>query len=75
MKGVQIVDLRTLDLKEALFDETIFVLHDHRQAQIGYEDVGGELRCSCRPIKGMTAKALREMLENIDDYKAIKLEL
>lgn len=75
MKGIKVIDLENLDLKEALFDETIFILHEHRQAQSGYEDVGGELRCTCRPLKGMSSLTLRKMLSNITEYKAIKIEL
>lgn len=75
MKDVKVIDLETLDIKKAIFDETIFILHEHRQAQNGYAESGGELRCMCRPLKTITSKTLREMLSNIHEYKAIKIEL
>ena len=71
MRGIEIIDLKSLNFKEALFDETIFILKDHRQAQNGYPK--GELRCSCRPLYMMTSKTLREVLDNIDECVAIKI--
>ena len=71
MRGIEIIDAKTLNLKEALSDETIFILKDHRQAQNGHPN--GELRCSCRPVCTMTAKALRDFFDNIDDCVAIRI--
>lgn len=72
MKGIEVINIKELNITEALFDETIFILRDHRQAQNGYPN--GELRCSCRPIATMTAKALRDLIDNLDECVAIKIK-
>ena len=74
MKGITILDLRTMNLMEALQDETIFILKDRRQKRAHYPDEM-ELRCSCVQLRTMSSQDLRDMVDNIDEYQAIKLEL
>ncbi len=57
---------------EALTDETVFILRDRRQKKNNSNET--ELRCECRPLCYMTGKMIREILENIDNVKAIKNE-
>ena len=74
MKDIKILDLNTLDLKTALLDETIFVLHERRQRRVNHPDEE-ELRCSCVSLKTMPSEMMRDMCKNIDEYKVIKIEL
>lgn len=74
MKGITILDLRTMNLMEALQDETIFILKDRRQRRAHHPDET-ELRCSCVQLRTMNSQDLRDMVDNISEYQAIKLEL
>lgn len=74
MKGIEILDLNKLDLKTALLDETIFVLHERRQRRVNHPDEE-ELRCSCVALRTMPSEMMRDMCKNLDEYKVIKLIL
>ena len=74
MKGITILDLNAMNLREALKDETIFILKDRRQKRAHHPDET-ELRCSCVQLRTMSSQDLRDMVDNIDEYQAIKLEL
>lgn len=74
MKGIEILNLNKLDLKTALLDETIFVLHERRQGRVNHPDEK-ELRCSCVALRTMPSEMMRDMCKNIDEYKVIKLIL
>lgn len=74
MKGITILNLRTMNLMEALQDETIFILKDRRQRRAHHPDET-ELRCSCVQLRTMSSQDLRDMVDNISEYQAIKLEL
>ena len=74
MKGITILDLNAMNFREALQDETIFILKDRRQKRAHHPDET-ELRCSCVQMRTMSSQDLRDMVDNIDEYQAIKLEL
>ncbi len=74
MKAITILDLRTINLMEALQDETIFILKERRQKRVNHPDEI-ELRCSCVQLRTMNSQDLRNMVDNISEYQAIKLEL
>lgn len=82
MKIKEILDPETLNFKEALNDPYIFAINCHYQAKShgDYDKETGlalehELRCSCRPVMSMTAKSLREIFNNPDDFVLIRIEL
>lgn len=90
MKIKEILDPETLNFREALNDPYIFALNCHYQDKNCQENRKAfneaskngtaippmiqELRCSCRPVMSMTAKSLRELFDNPDEFVLIRIE-
>ena len=77
MQIKEILKLEDLNLKDALGDESIFVLTARYQQKVHKpeEDATMELRCSCKPICYMTAKCLKELFDNPDKHVLVRIEV